>query len=434
MMKQGIFKLIGMLIGELALAVMVFIILLFMQTYTAANLYLFQDFAILKYASGWDILWMALYLSGDALFFLLLFLLATEAVLWILRTMFVIAANGLSLVTHKEFDRFKVTVKKISILTVLQKLGIKTAKSGIIFYVVLMLFIFAVPFGSKKILEANTSFVYRVYVGDRLYSDESYYDMTNWIDEETIIDVTVNVGYADVHVYTLQDTTEAKVVVQYDRTVDLQSVSIDFNELDGSFQVDGNLAQETYDAMSDALIPQIEIYLPADVTIANLELTTTFGGDIVVNYVSAETLELTATNADISITSSTETIENFNLILDSSQFNIRTETANSMILTMSNSTGSLLLRNVTNQIDLDLTSSELDFFSTNSDSLIIHSQESSLNLIEVYASEISVTLERDTYRHSNSSEEGIDNYIIIVMEDANVELKGVTCDYQSPTE
>ncbi|MDD3478161.1 MAG: DUF4097 family beta strand repeat-containing protein, partial [Candidatus Izemoplasmatales bacterium] len=294
--------------------------------------------------------------------------------------------------------------------------------------------IFAVPFGSKKILEANTSFVYRVYVGDRLYSDESYYDMTNWIDEETIIDVTVNVGYADVHVYTLQDTTEAKVVVQYDRTVDLQSVSIDFNELDGSFQVDGNLAQETYDAMSDALIPQIEIYLPADVTIANLELTTTFGGDIVVNYVSAETLELTATNADISITSSTETIENFDLILDSSQFNIRTETANSMILTMSNSTGSLLLRNVTNQIELDLTSSELDFFSTNSDSLIIHSQESSLNLIEVYASEISVTLERDTYRHSNSSEEGIDNYIIIVMEDANVELKGVTCDYQSPTE
>jgi|GEM_PF-1426031 len=271
-------------------------------SFLQANGDAFSIMPIVEHARAWEKVWMWIYLSSDAGYLAILAILFLELTLFLLRTMVVSAIRAIATISGRDPAPAVARVRKVSLATVFRKIGVDSAKKGIIVYVILLALVLGSGWIAKKVLDANDSLVYRSYVVKNLYSDELIADLASDIEDGDVYDIRVAAGVGNVHLYAVADATEAKLYFLYDEETEPDGLSWSVDPVANRIDVAFNEDADGYERYVDPVPPAIEIYLPADLDVGSVTVDVTGQGDLTVEYLVFQTLDADVAGGTVSVT------------------------------------------------------------------------------------------------------------------------------------
>lgn len=429
MNKFSISKIVTLFLVEFLLAIILFIVIIFGISYIQTNLYAFTDFSILKFGSSFDRFWMGSYLFTNALFTLVINLMLVEIFLFTFRLMAKTALSTYEKLTNKELTKVKAFFHDFSIIYLFKLVKINNRKRALILYVIIMVLIFGVKFGAKQVLVANDTSLYRVYENINLYSDIYTNDLTADITNDVPYSLNISTSVGNVHLYTLQEVTEIKVVYLYDTL--LQKCTLDYvlDEDTKTITIGFNEDIYSYTKYEDDLLPQIEVYLPKDLVLDTIDISISTSGDIAMEYINAQNLKIDAHDSTIKISIKDYFIHHYDLKLVNSMIRIETTEAESFALQLDQSEGVLLLGDIQNEINISaINDSTLYLYQTVGQTLNLNSSRSVVDIREVYVQSLSVITIYDEFSFINSNTNNQPSPSYITTYESNTIIKGVTYD------
>ncbi|MGD9909628.1 MAG: hypothetical protein AB7U79_03365 [Candidatus Izemoplasmatales bacterium] len=429
-MKKGIFKKVFvMTLTEVLLSVLLFIVLIFSFSYVTTNLYAFTDLGILTYGSGAEVLWMALYLGTNSLFTLVIILVLLEIALFTLRMMAKVALNTISKVTGKENLKIDTFFKNLSIIALIKKIKIDNRKRAIIAYLVLMVLIFGVKLVTKSILSTTESNLYRVYENISLYHDTYTESLTDELDEGSGYTLIVNTSVGNIHLYTMSETTDMEVIYYYDTLLQKCTLDYQIDKDTNTIQINFNQAITTYEKYVDDLLPQIELYLPETLPINNVEVHVENYGTVAMEYFSATELNLFVNHANVNIDLPNNTIDSYYIEAQNSTIRINTNDTLYFDLIANHSTANITLGDVKQTANFHLENeSSFYLYQAIGYNLNFVSNNSILDIREVYATNLTIDTQNDDFTYLNGSPSNQPDSISVIIDGSKMNVKGLTYD------
>ena len=300
-MKKPFGAILGALLAEILLVTLILLGGLFAASYFEANLVVWQNYGILKYASGADAFWMGMYLTSDALLFVILVFLFAEVVLFLVRTAAKIVFKTVEKTMNAPQDKALAFVKKISLLSLFRLMKINTVKKGIIAYVAVIAVMLLSGWIPKAILENREALVFRTFETKNLHSNVDAPDFAAAIEAGTPYDVVIEAGVANVHLYQVSSTTEAKLYLLYDEERILADYVWEIDDVAHILTIHVNESQSEYTPYVDMVLPSVEIYLPDQLKIADVTIDIDAHGSVTIDYLSFENLDIAFKKGDLNI-------------------------------------------------------------------------------------------------------------------------------------
>ena len=435
-MKKGIFnKLLIMTLSEVLLSVLLFIVLIFSFSYISTNLYVFTDLSILTYGSGFETIWMGLYLGTNTLFTLVIFLVLLEIGLFTLRMMAKVALNTITKVTGKENPKIDLFFKNLSLVALLKKMKFNNHKRVIITYLVLMLLIFGVNFVTKTILNTNESPLYRVYENISLYHDTYSEDFTEELSEGNDYSLSIHTSVGNVHLYTMQETSDVQIIYYYDTLDQKYTLNYSIDKDSNIINVEFNQNILTYQPYEDDLLPQIEIYLPESLSILNVEITVTNYGTVAMEYFNATNLVLNVNHANVNIDLANDQIDHYQIEANNSTIRVNTKYTKTFEVIASNSSMNISLGDVESEAPVIIgNQSTLYFYQTILLNMNISSSFSTVDIREVYAENVMISTIQDDFTYLNGTPSNQPSSISVTVDGSEMNVKGITYDSEGTTE
>lgn len=429
-MKKGIFsKVLIMTLTEVLLSVLLFIVLIFSFSYFTTNLYAFTDLKILSYGSGSEVFWMALYLGTNTLFTLVILLVLLEIALFTLRMMAKVALNTITKVTGKESPKIDSFFKNLSIIALLKKIKIDNRKRAIITYLVLMVLIFGVKFVTKSILSTTESSLYRVYENISLYHDTYTESLTDELEEGSEYTLLLNTSVGNIHLYTMSESTDMELIYYYDTLAQKCTLNYSIDKETNTIVVSFNEMITSYTPYVDDLLPQIELYLPETLSIDVVDIQVTTYGTVAMEYFSANSLNLDVNHTYVNIDLPNNTIDNYYIEAIDSTVRIITNDTKYFELYTDNCTTNITLGDVEQTADFSvINGSEFYLYQTIAYNLNFTSSNSTLDIREVYSTNLSIDTTNDDFTYLNGSPSNQPETTSVMISGSKMNVKGITYD------
>lgn len=300
-MKRPYGTILGALLAEILLVTLILLSGLFALSYFEANLIVWENYAVLETASGADAFWMALYLTSDVLLFVILVFLFAEVVLFLVRTAAKIVFKTVEKTMNAPQDKALAFVKKISLLSLFRLMKIDTVKKGIIAYVAVIAVMLLSGWIPKAVLEQREALVFRTFETKNLHSKVDAPDFAAAIEAGTPYDVVIRAGVANVHLYQVSSTTEAKLYLLYDEERILADYVWTIDAQNGILEIEVNPNQTTYTPYVDMVLPSVEVYLPDQLVVKDVTIDIAVHGSVNVDYLAFETLDIAFKKGDLNI-------------------------------------------------------------------------------------------------------------------------------------
>ena len=321
-------------------------------------------------------------------------------------------------------------VKSISLITFFKAIKINTPKRSIIAYVILMAVVFGSGWIAKTVLKANDSLVYRSYEIINLYSDEQIIDFQDELTDDQQYQILIDTDVANIHLYTVSSTTDAKFYFLYDTNEQKSAYSIDIDEDLNIITV--NLDQDTfgYERYVDPVLPSIEIYLPSTIKIDLIDVSISQYGSLTMEYVTFQDLKVKGYQADITITGEGIRVDSIDIDQYLGDLQLILDHSNDVFLKLDQVEGTIRLNLIENSLNIESIFSDLFIYQIDSKTIDILATDSSLELREVVGVNHSMNLDTTQLLYVNSSGNNT-TIVTIVSTNSVLTLRGVTNDQES---
>lgn len=391
-MKKKYGVILGALAAEVLLVALILLAGLFAFSYFEANLIVWQNFGILRYAVGADRFWMALYLSSDAMMFVILVFLFSEVVLLLVRTAAKIVFKAVEKVMGVDQNKALAIVKTISLLTLFRWLKVNTIKKGIITYVAVIALMLLSGWIPKAVLEQREALIFRTFETKNLHSKVDAPDFSAEITEQKSFDLVILGGVANVHVYQVSQTVEAKLYLLYDEARVLDDYTLSVDRVNGVIQIEVNRSQTTYIPYVDMVLPSVELYLPSDLAIRDVIIEVETHGSVVVDYLKFETLDIEMKKGDLNVRQVKDSIaKSATITAVDARLTVQFERVESLTLTLIGTRANVRARAIDHALTIQATDgSDLFMYQISAERLDAVFADSTVQFREMYAPTIVV--------------------------------------------
>jgi hypothetical protein len=391
-MKKSYLIILGALAAEVLLVALILLAGLFASSYFEANLIVWEHFGILRHASGADAFWMALYLFSDALLFMILVVLFAEVVLLLVRTAAKIVFKAVEKTMGVAQDKALAFVKKISILTLFRWLKVNTIKKGILTYVAVIALMLLSGWIPKLVLEQRQALVFRTFETKNLYSNIDAPDFSAEIAESKRFDLVILGGVANVHVYQVSQTVEAKLYLLYDEARVLDDYVWTVDRVNGVIRIEVNRSQTTYVPYVDLVLPSVELYLPADLAIGVVVIDIETHGSVVIDYLSFETMDIVMKKGDLNVRQVKDSIaKSVSLTAVEAKVTVQFERVETLSLTLDQARANVRARAIDHLLTIEATNgSNLFMYQITAERLDGVFVDSTVQFREIYAPTINI--------------------------------------------
>ncbi len=369
---------------ELLLAGILTILSILVVGYVSVNAVIFENLSLASYGNGWESVWLFIFFFSDVLFFIILCLIFIEAALLTLRTMVIRGIKAVEKIKNKIFDKAIGLVKTVSLVSLVKLVKINTPKRALISYVIVMVVVFGSGWIAKSVLKNYESPVYRAYQNINLDSDLDEFDFSGELTEEQTYDITIDAGVANVHLYSVTNSTDLKIYYLFDNELQQADYSLSVDTTLDIIDIQANLAQTAYEKYVDPVLPSVEIYLPDAIHIDSLTINIGIFGSLTIQYIEAETLTADVHNADVSIKAEELRIGTIDLKQLNGKLELLVEESDDITLVLDGVYGDVSAKSVTNTLSLSASSnSNIFMYQTVGDAIILNALESAFELREV---------------------------------------------------
>lgn len=432
MNKQLVLSVLKVFLINLVLILLLFVVSIFAFGFLTSNFYVFSDFHVLSYSSGFDQFVMGVYLTANAGYIVILFLIFLEIDLFLARTFFIVIYKELEKLQSKKYTKVFEAIKWISLMSIFRVLKINTPKKSIITYVVFVLLVFGLGFLAKSFLKQNDVMVYRVYENVNLYSEIDERDFSTAISEGVPYSIVIETNCGNVHLYQVDSTSQLKLAYYYDDITSFEQLVYSVDEASHTITVRFNLDMTSYTPYVDPLLSAAELYIPSGLSIGDTSITIHQTGNITMDYVSIENLMISAFDSDISISAKTENIQNYHIDAFHSNLKIVAVEADTVVLNLQQTTGNVQFGNVKYSVSLSCSdSSNLSLSNLVTPVFSLDSNSSTIFLREVYPVEAEITLIDSDFSHYNGSTKTQPNQYVVSNTSSQVNIRGVEYDNET---
>lgn len=429
-MKRSIWPLITALIFELFLLLVFGIVVFITFGYASSNAIVWNDFALLRYSSGMESVWLFLVVFSQALQYLIFIYLAIEAMLYMIRSAGKAVIKGYEKFQGVEATKWRSRINKISTLGLYKAIKINTPKRGIITYVIVVALMFLTGLVGNAVLKNQDSLVYRTMKTINLYSEEEIVDFTPSINEEDVFDIIIHAGMANIHLYQIKQTSQAKFYLLYDEVQIKDQYLFDIDLDTKTITASVNLTQANYEKYVDPVIPSLEFYLPEWLKLGTITLVLEYGGIIRLDYIHFQNLDLQANHSEIHVRNQTEFLANtITLEAHHSKVTLQIDRVKELQLTLNHTYFSGRLRVIDETLAINAWNhAEVLMFQSTIANLEIQMWDSSLQLIETYPKTALIEVFRSQVYFSNGQSQYPYESILILPYDSNLQIRGVLYD------
>ena len=429
-MNRKALAVLGNLLLSLLLATALMLVVLFAVSFYQVNADRFSILPIVAFARGWEKFWVWVYLAADAGYLIILGLLFLELSLFLARTIATLVVKAAAAIKGDDPARLVAIIRKVSLATPIRALRIDTPTRAIVAYVALLVLVLGSGWVAKQVLERNDSLVYRSIVVENLESDLLTVDATDEIAAGDAYDIVVSAGVGNVHLYAVADAVEIKVYFLYDDPAQkdglIRTVDVEANRIDVAF-ADAATAYERY---VDPLPGAVEIYVPATLPIADVEVTLSHYGNLTVEYLDFASLRATVAAGAISLTAADLMVGDVDLTSDAGSVSVKTDACASMSLTLSGGAGATVSAGtVTGPFSADLgAGSYLLAYSTTAAAIDVVATDADVELRETYAPDAAFALTGGSLLYVNGDAAYAYASLTIDQSGTDVTLRGVPDD------
>lgn len=387
MKKKNYGVILGALTLEILLIALLFLAGLFFFSYFEANLIVWENFSILAFAAGWDRFWMMLYLASDALLFVILIFLFLEVVLFLIRTAAKTVFKAVEKTLGASQDKALGIIKKISLLTLFRAMKINTVKKGIIAYVIVIALMLLSGWIPKQVLQSREALVYRTFETKNLFSKVDAPDFSAEIDSRMPFDVVIQGGVANVHLYQVSDTTEAKLYLLYDEERVLSDYSFTIDRENGRLTILVNQTQTSYEPYVDWVLPSVEVYLPDQLVIDDVQIDVQTHGSVAVDYLQFQSIDVSMKEGELYVR---QTKDQAALIARieavNAQVTLQFERVGELTLVLNGTRANVRVKAIDHALTIDaIHESDLFMYQISAESIDARFADSIVQLREVYA-------------------------------------------------
>ena len=427
-MKSQIGRFFGAFLLEILLVLGLVLLGLIAYYYASANTTVFSDWSIIAYGEGWEKFWLGLYLGSDIVFFIIVLICFLELCLWLGRTAIKLGIVTQEKMTGISHEIAKKNLGKISLLTFLFLKGPSKLKTGLILYFAVILGVLGFGWIGKTILKETDSLVYRAHELINLESETSTFDLEEEIENDTPVDVSVTTNVGVVHLYSVSDVTEANIYYLYDTEVQRANFSIVYENNIFTIVFHDEVAE--YHRYVDPVLPSVEIYLPKNVHVDNVEVNIHNYGYFTTEYLALSSLKVQATNSQISIKSPPDVTGDFEIEATNSTLDITMTSANELKIRLEKCSATMSFGAVAGGLDLMSKDADILLHSTTPGNLTIISDTSKIELRELYSPTVLIEVEQtNLLYHNGNPDYSYSSFIITPTGEKNVfSLKGVPLD------
>jgi len=401
--KNHLGSILGTVLLELLFMLIVLLVGFIAYSYIVASKTVFSALAVIQYGSGWESFWLVIFFWSDLVFFIIVMLCFLELVLWLGRTAVKTVLRAQEKITGVSQEKAKNFFRKISFVTLFRLLGVRKITSGVILYFAVMVGVLGSGWVAKTVLKGTDSLVYRAHELINLESDVTLYDMSAEIESETPIHLFVTANVGVVHRYTVTDETEAKVYFLYDTAEQKADYSLNYEN--HTFTIVFNDSVCTYEPYVDPVLPSLEIYLPRGVVIGNVEVTLCNFGYLTTEYFGFSTMNVVASHAQIAIKATAVSTGSLEIDAIDSKLNLTLQAASSATIKLQSSTATMSLGAVSGTFDLECQGADVLLHSTTASNFTADVKQSKIELRELYATTVLITMEESDLLYYNSNSE-----------------------------
>lgn len=370
-------------------------------SYVNSSATVFSNLNLISYGAGWEKVWLVLCYGADFLFLIIVLFCFAEILLWLIRTALNLAFTAQEKMTGNKAEKVKNNIKKISLFTLFKWLGVKKASIGAILYFSIILGVLLIGWIGKTVLKSTDSLVYRANELIHLESNLETFDLSDEIDSKNPVHLSISTNIGVIHLYTVSDTSEAKIYFLYDTEAQLTDYTITY--INDSFTIFFNDDVEEYFPYQEPVLPSVEIYLPETLVLGNVDVTIENYGYLITEYFGSDSMEIEAVNTEISIKASTEVAFGA-LAIHASNSNVRASVkrAESINIDLDQSEASLSFGSIQNTAIFDCNQSDVLFHTSNSSNLTVVGDLSKIEIRDVYSPEVSIDIKDCTLLFYNS--------------------------------
>jgi hypothetical protein len=386
-MNKRILPLIGAFLIELVLLLLFGLLALFSISYFVANINVWTDYSVLQYASDGDRFWMFLFLTSDAMLYVILGLLFLEVGLLLIRTSGKVVFKAI-----EQYSGTKQTVwferwKKISLLTLIKLVKLNTLKKGLIAYFAVIAVMLLSGWVGKQALVSRDALVYRTFETKNLYSELDAPDFAAEIETDVVYDIQIEAGVGNVHLYQVSGTTEAKIYLLYDEEIVLTEYELTIDRDNHSIQIRLNNSQLSYAPYVDLVLPSVELYLPDGLMVGDVTIDVATYGTVSVDFLSFETIAIDMKGGELYLRQNQDQIaKSIAVSAEDAKVTIQIDRVELLALTLSGSRANVRVRIVDTTLTLIAeASSDLFFYQASIAQFNATIADSIVELREVYA-------------------------------------------------
>ncbi len=429
-MKRSIWPLLTAFIFELFLLLVFGIVVFITFGYASSNAVVWNDFGLLQYTSGMETFWLFLVVFSQALQYVIFIYLAIEAMLYMIRSAGKAVIKGYEKFQGVEMTKWRTRVNKISTLGFYKAIKINTPKRGIITYVIVVALMFLSGVVGNAVLKNQESLVYRTMKTINLHSEEEIVDFTSSINEDDVFDITVQAGMANIHLYQIKESSQAKFYLLYDEIQVKDNYQFDIDYTAKTITAVVNETQSNYEKYVDAVIPSLEFYLPEWLKLGTITVILEFGGVIRLDYIHFQNLNLSAKHSEIHVRNQTGFLANsLSLHAEYSRATIQIDRITSLDITLNHSYFNGRLRVIDETLAMNAwNDSEVLMFQSTIANLEMQIWDSSLQLIESYPKTALLEVFRSQVYFSNGQSQYPYESITILNYESDLQIRGVQYD------
>ncbi len=429
-MKRSIWPLLTAFIFELFLLLVFGIVVFITFGYASSNAVVWNDFGLLQYTSGIESFWLFLVVFSQALQYVIFIYLAIEAMLYMIRSAGKAVIKGYEKFQGVEMTKWRTRVNKISTLGFYKAIKINTPKRGIIAYVIVVALMFLSGVVGNAVLKNQESLVYRTMKTINLHSEEEIVDFTSSINEDDVFDITVQAGMANIHLYQIKESSQAKFYLLYDEVQVKDNYQFEIDYPAKTITAVVNESQSSYEKYVDAVIPSLEFYLPEWLKLGTITIILEFGGVIRLDYIHFQNLNLSAKHSEIHVRNQTGFLANsLSLNAEYSRATIQIDRITSLDITLNHSYFNGRLRVIDETLAMNAwNDSEVLMFQSTIANLEMQIWDSSLQLIESYPKTALLEVFRSQVYFSNGQSQYPYESITILNYESDLQIRGVQYD------
>ncbi len=398
--------------------------------YIVVNLETFTNLSLVNYAVGWEKFWVFVFYFSDLMFYFIISLIFIELILFVLRRMILRGIKAVETIKAVEFPKAIEIVKSISLISVFKAIRINTPKRSIIAYVILMAVVFGSGWISKTVLKAYDSLVYRSYKIINLHSDEQIIDFQDELTDDQRYDIIINTDVANIHLYTVSNTTEAKFYFLYDTETQKSAYSINVDQESNQIIIDLDQSLTNYEKYVDPVLPSIEIYLPSTIKIDLIDVSILTYGSLTMEYVTFGDLKVDSHNADLSITGEGVRVNTIDITQYKGDLQLIIDHSDDVVLDLDKVDASVRLNLVENTLNVTTVDTELFMYQTDATAIMVTAIDSSLEFREVIGDDILIDIDTCELLYVNTSGKN-PTVATIVSKNSVTTLRGVINDQES---